>query len=286
MTLLRQKLIRELELKRLQPGTIKQYVSSVAALAQFYGRSPDKISHEEVRSYLHHLIVDRKLGGDTCNGKAVAIRFFYQQVLGQQDFELNVRCKRPVRLPEPISRQEVYRLFEASDNLKHRLLLMTTYSAGLRVSEVVGLQPQHIHSDRMLIRIEQAKGCKDRYTLLSKALLQRLRDYWREYQPGQWLFPNSDKTQPMSAHSARRYYYRIKKRAGIQHGRGIHTLRHSFATHLLEAGVRLPVIQILMGHSKITTTMVYLHVTEKHLSSIESPFDLLRLPNSIEDLGT
>lgn len=285
MTPLRQKLIRELELRRLQPNTVKQYVASVAGLAEFYGRSPEKISREEVRSYLHYLIVERKLAADTCNGKVVAIRFLYQQVLGQADFELNVRCKRPGKLPEPISRQEVARLLEATENLKHRLVLMTTYGGGLRGCEVVRLQPQHIHSDRMLIRIEQGKGCKDRYTLLSQALLEQLRSYWRKYQPGQWLFPNATKTGPMSVHNARRMYYRIKRRAGIQHGHGIHTLRHSFATHLLEAGVRLPVIQLLLGHSNISTTMKYIHVTEKHLSTVQSPLDLLRLPNVIEDLG-
>ena len=285
MTALRQKLIRELELRRLQPNTVKQYVASVAGLAEFYGRSPEKISREEVRSYLHYLIVERKLAADTCNGKVVAIRYLYQQVLGQTDFELNVRCKRPGKLPEPISRQEVCRLFDATVNLKHRLLLMTTYAGGLRGCEVVRLQPRHIHSDRMLIRIEQGKGCKDRYTLLSQALLEQLRSYWRKYQPGQWLFPNATKTGPMSVHNARRIYYRIKIRAGIQHGHGIHTLRHSFATHLLEAGVRLPVIQLLLGHSNISTTMKYIHVTEQHLSTVQSPLDLLRLPNVIEDLG-
>jgi len=284
MTPLRQKMIRELELQRLEPGTVKQYVSSVAGLAQFYGRSPDKISREDVRSYLHYLLVQRKLAAATLNGKVVAIRFLYRQVLGEKDFELNVPCKRPGKLPEPISREEVSRLLDATTNLKHQMLLMTTYGAGLRGSEVVRLQPRHIHSERMLIRVEQAKGRKDRYTLLSKALLERLRDYWREYQPGQWLFPNATKTGPMSVHNARRMYYRIKIRAGIKHGHGIHTLRHSFATHLLEAGVPLPVIQLLLGHKSITTTMRYIHVTEKHLSTVDSPLELIRLPNAIQDL--
>jgi site-specific recombinase XerD len=285
MTPLRQKMIRELELQRLQPGTVNQYVSAVVGLARFYRRSPDKLSVEEVRSYLHYLLVERKLAAQTINGIVVAIRFFYRQVLGQQNFELNVRCKRPGKLPEPISREEVRQLFDAASNLKHRLLLMTTYGGGLRSSEVVRLQPHHIHSDRMLIRVEQAKGCKDRYTLLSQALLDQLRNYWREYQPGQWLFPNGTKTGPMTVHSARRIYYRIKLKAGIKHGHGIHTLRHSFATHLIEAGVSLPVVQLLMGHSKISTTMKYIHVTQQHLSSLTSPFDLLHLSTPIKNLG-
>lgn len=285
MSMLRQKMICELELRRKSPATVYQYVSAVADLAKFYGRSPDQISREEVRQYLHYLLVDRKLAGTTCNVKIVALRFFYRQVLGQEDFQLDVRCKRPRTLPEPLSREEVVRLFEATDNLKHRVLLMTTYAAGLRGCEVVRLKPRHIHSERMLIRVEAGKGCKDRFTLLSPALLDQLRSYWREYQPGEWLFPTADKTGPMTVDNARRLYYRIKQRAEIKRGRGIHNLRHSFATHLLEAGVRLPVIQILMGHSKITTTMTYLRVTQKHLSGIASPFDLLRLPNSIKDLG-
>lgn len=285
MTPLRQKMIRELELQRLQPGTVKQYVAAVVGLAQFYHRSPDKLSAEEVRSYLHYLLVDRKLAAQTINGRIAAIQFFYRRVLGQDNFQLNVRCKRPGKLPEPLSREEVRQLFDAASNLKHRMLLMTTYGGGLRSSEVVRLQPCHIHSDRMLIRVEQAKGCKDRYTLLSQALLEQLRKYWREYRPGQWLFPNCSKTGPMTVHNARRMYYRIKLKAGIQHGHGIHTLRHSFATHLIEAGVPLPVVQLLMGHSKISTTMTYVHVTEQHLSSLTSPFDLLRLPNPIKNLG-
>ena len=285
MTPLRQKMIRELELQRLQPSTVNQYVSAVIGLAQFYHRSPDKISREEVRSYLHYLLVDRKLAAQTINGVVVAVRFFYRRVLGQDDFQLNVRCKRPGKLPEPISREEVRKLLDAATNLKHRVLLMTTYGGGLRVSEVVHLQPRHIHSDRMLIQVEQAKGCKDRYTILSQSLLDQLRNYWREYQPGQWLFPNSTKTGPMTVHTARRTYYRIKVKAGIKHGHGIHTLRHSFATHLIEAGVPLPVVQLLMGHSKISTTMKYIHVTQKHLSSVSSPLDLLRLPTSIKSLG-
>jgi site-specific recombinase XerD len=137
----------------------------------------------------------------------------------------------------------------------------------------------------MLIRVNQGKGRKDRYTVLSQALLEQLRSYWRDYRPGKWLFPNAAKTGPMSVDNARRMYYRTKVRAGVKHGHGIHTLRHSFATHLLEAGVRLPLIQLLLGHANISTTMKYIHVTRKHLSKVKSPLDLLHLPDAIEDLG-
>lgn len=284
MSPLRKKMIRELELQRKAPATVHQYVRAVADLAQYYHRSPEKISLEEVRSYLHWLLVERKLAGATCNVKIVALRFFYREVLGYKDFPLRVVCKRPRKLPEPLSRQEVRRLLEAAKDQKHRLLLMTAYGAGLRVSELVRLQPRHIHSERMLIRVDQGKGRKDRYTLLSQTLLEELRNYWRAYRPGDWLFPNGSKTGPMPVYTARGTFYRIKARAGVKHGQGIHTLRHSFATHLLEANIRLPVLQLLMGHARISTTMKYLHVTENHLSKINSPFDLLRLPNIHEDL--
>jgi site-specific recombinase XerD len=284
MTPLRNKMIRELELQRKAPATVHQYVHAVADLARYYGRSPERISLEEVRSYFHWLLVDRKLAGSTCNLKIAALRFFYREVLGHKHFPLKVASKRPRKLPEPLSREEVRRLLEAAKEQKHRVLLMTAYGAGLRASELVRLQPRHIHSERMLIRVEQGKGRKDRYTLLSQTLLEELRNYWRAYRPGEWLFPNLDKTKPMAVDTARTTFYRVKARARIKHGHGIHTLRHSFATHLLEAGVHLPVLQSLMGHNQIATTMRYLHVTEKHLAKINSPFDLLRLPNTNEDL--
>jgi len=173
--------------------------------------------------------------------------------------------KRSGCLPEPLSREEVARLIAAAENQKHRVLMMTAYSAGLRVSELVRLKPQDIHSDRMLIRVNQGKGRKDRYTLLSQRLLGELRAYWRESRPESWLFPNQARTDHMPTCTPARAFYRLKRRAGITHGHGIHTLRHSFATHLLEAGVDLRTIQILMGHTSLNTTVKYLHVTEKHL---------------------
>jgi site-specific recombinase XerD len=280
MTPLRNKMIRELELHRKAAGTIKQYVAAVAELAQHYGRSPDRISIEEVRDFIHHLITQRKIAFSTCNTRLAGIRFFYQQVLRQEDFPLRVPAKRSRRLPEPLSRGEIARLLDATINTKHRVLLMTTYGGGLRVAELVHLKPQDIHSERMLIRVNQGKGRKDRYTLLSPRLLEELRTYWREYRPGEWLFPGENGSGPMPKGTAQKLYYRAKKRARIQHGHGIHSLRHSFATHLMEAGVDLPTIQRLMGHNHLSTTAQYLHVTSKHLGRIHSPLDLLRLPGA------
>jgi len=206
MTPLRNQMIRELELHRRAPGTIKQYVSAVAELAQHYRRSPDSISIEEVRDFIHHLITQRKVAFSTCNVRLAGIRFFYQQVLRRDDFPLRVPAKRSGRLPEPLSRSEIASLFDATTNAKHRVLLMTTYGGGLRVAELVHLKPQDIHSERLLIRVNQGKGHKDRYTLLSPRLLEELRAYWREYRPQEWLFPNGNGSGPLPEGTAQKLF--------------------------------------------------------------------------------
>jgi integrase/recombinase XerD len=283
MTPLRAKMIRELELHRKSPSTIEAYVAAVVQLSQHYHRSPDRISVEEIRDFLHYLITERKVAFSTCNQKLAGLRFFYREVLGQPDLALRVPAKRSGRLPEPLSQSEVERLFEATTNIKHRMLLMTTYGGGLRVSELVHLELTDIHSERKLIRVNQGKGRKDRYTLLSVRLLEELRAYYRTYRPQRWLFPGADGTQPLAVATAQKAFDRAHERAQLEHGHGIHCLRHSFATHLMEAGVRLPVIQRLLGHSSLSTTAKYLHVTREHLGSVRSPLDLLRLPQD-EDL--
>lgn len=283
MTPLRKMMIRELELHRKAPSTVSSYVKAVEELALYYGRSPDRISREEVRDYLHYVMVTKKLSYSSCNHKMAAINFFYRQVL-RRKIDLRVPMKKESRLPEPLSREEVTRLIEAAHNRKHRVLMMTAYGAGLRVSELIRLKPLDINSDRMLIRVEQGKGRKDRYTLLSQRLLSELRTYWQEYHPGEWLFMNQAGTDHAPTYTAARAFYRMKERAGIVHGHGIHTLRHSFATHLLEAGVDLRTIQILMGHNSLNTTIKYLHITQKHLGETQNPLDLLRLPQPDDEL--
>ena len=283
MTPLRQQMIRELELHRKAPDTIEAYVCAVAQLAAHYGRSPETISVAEVRDFLHHLITVRKLASSSVNQKAAGIRFFYQHVLGREEFQLKVPMKRSGKLPQPLGRTEISRLFDAARNPKHRAILMTAYATGLRVSELARLKLTDIHADRMLIRVDQGKGRKDRYTLLSPRLLSELRAYWRAERPHGWLFLNGDRSGHLPVGTAQKVYYLAKQRAGITRGRGIHTLRHSFATHLLEAGVDLPTIQRLLGHTSLTTTAKYLHVTSKHLSGTLSPLDLLRLPDSSQE---
>ena len=284
MTPLRAKMIRELELHRKAPETIKAYVTAVSQLAQHFGRSPEQIAVEEDRDYLHYLIKERRVAFSTCNQKMCGILFFYREVLGRKEIALRVPAKRSGRLPEPLARSEIAQLFDAAGNRKQRVLLMTAYGGGFRRSELVRLQPADIHAQRMLIRIDQGKGHKDRYTLLSPRLLEELRAYWREYRPQQWLFEGAQPGRPLTPDAAREVFERAKQRAGVQHGHGIHSLRHSFATHLMEAGVPLPVIQRLMGHSSLTTTAKYLHVTSQHLGTIQSPLDLLRLPGAGEVL--
>jgi integrase/recombinase XerD len=282
MTPLRQRMIREMELQQFSPRTIESYVEGVVGLATFYHRSPDQLKLEDVRSYIHHLLTERKLAQSTCNQRAAAITFFYRRVLGQEAFNLKFRRKHSGKLPEIYSAEELVRLFEAARHRRDRVFLMTTYAAGLRLKEVQYLQPIHIHAERQLIRVEQGKGQKDRYTLLSPQLLLELREYWKEYRPGTWLFPNKAKTEPLDRRSAQRIFEAAKLRAKLERGHGLHTLRHCFATHLLEAGVDLRTIQVLLGHRRINTTTMYLHVTQKKLSELQSPFDLLRLPKDKE----
>jgi site-specific recombinase XerD len=276
-------MINEMKLRRFAPKTQKSYISAVAGLSKFYNQSPDQINQERIRKYLLYLMEDRKLAWSTCNIVVSGLRFFYTNVLGIDSTTLDIPPrKKQKRLPEILTGEELERLFNHAGTPKTRILLMTTYSAGLRVSEVVRLKIEDIDSGRMTIRIQQSKGNRDRYSILSSRLLEELRLYWRMYHPKQWLFPSSwDQVRPLSIDSAQKAYYASKKKAGITKGRGIHTLRHCFATHLLEAGVDPRTIQVLMGHRSIGTTMAYMQVTHKRLTSIKSPLDLLDIPKSM-----
>ena len=279
MTPLRAKMLTHMQLQRLAPGTQALYLRAVASLATYYGRSPDQLTSDEIRAYLHHLLVERQLAWSTCNVAAAAIRFLYVDTLGWPMAQLNLppRTDRQ-RLPQVLSVEELQRLFTATRHPKHRALLMTTSAAGLRVSEVVRLQVTDIESARMLIRVTQGKGNKDRYTLLSTRLLTELRAYWRLFRPPRWLFPGRILTAPMPSDSARKIYEHARRRAQIQRGSGLHSLRHSFATHLLDAGVDPRTIQVLLGHRALATTARYLQVSRHHLGTVRSPLDLLSFP--------
>lgn len=276
MTPLRTQMIHDMQLQRLAPKTQQAYVSAVAGLAQFYDCSPDRLSPEQIRTYLHHLLVERRLAWSSCNQAAAGLQFFYTKTLGWDVLHLNLppRTGR-LHLPQVLSIAELQRLCTHARNPRHRALLMTTYAAGLRGSAVVRLRLTDIESDRLLLRVEQGKGRKDRYTLLSTRLLTELRAYWKCYRPTPWLFTGLDPHVPMPIGTAQKIYYHAKQRAGITHGHGIHTLRHCFATHLLEAGADVRTIQILLGHQSLDTTTQYLRITPQHLATIRSPFDLL-----------
>lgn len=281
MTELRQKMIKEMTIRNFSPRTQEAYLSAVAGLAKHYRQSPDKITKGMIREYLLYLMQERKLAWDSCNVAVSGLRFFYTHTLGKKSMSLSIPPrKRVTQLPEILSSEELDSLFGALSNQKHRTLLMTTYSAGLRLSEVVHLRVTDIDSKRMMIRVKQGKGRKDRYTVLSERLLTELRAYWKIYRPPVWLFYGTKKTRPLTDRSAQSIYYQAKKKAGITKGKGIHTLRHCFATHLLESGVNLRTIQMLMGHTSIMTTMTYLQVTRKQISSTQSPLDLLEIPES------
>lgn len=280
-TPLRQRMIRDMVIRNLSEATQRSYLRAVSFLALHYKRSPDKITHEELKNYLFYLKNERQYSASSMQVASAGIRFLYRETLKDDTMYLAIPpAKTELRLPQVLSVEEVERLFTVTTNLKHRALLMTTYSAGLRVSEVTHLRFVDIERERKSIRVVQGKGKKDRYTLLSDRLLSELTDYWYAYRPRTWLFPGRDENKPITRESASRAYNKAKKLAGITKGNGIHTLRHCFATHLLEMGVDPRTIQILMGHSSLETTCLYLQVTGKRLSSINSPLDLLTPPET------
>jgi site-specific recombinase XerD len=272
-------MIDAMQLRRFSPRTQESYLAAVAGLAKHYRQPPDQLDAEKIQAYLLHLTVQRCLSWSSCNVTVSGLRFFYQQTLGWDALRLPIPPRRkPSKLPEILSHQELERLFTSANLPKHRVLLMTTYAAGLRLSEVVALKLTDLDSQRMMIRVEQGKGKKDRYTILSSKLLEELRLYWKMYHPAHYLFPSKDPNRAIDPGHVQKIYYQAKAKAGIQKGLGIHTLRHCFATHLLEAGVDLRTIQLLMGHTSITTTMRYLQVRRQHLDAHASQFDLLRWP--------
>ena len=278
MGMLRDRMIEEMTLRNFAPDTQKSYLYAVTRLTKYYGRSPDQLKQQEIRAYLLYLINERKLAPTTMTTVMAGLRFFYHQVLRWDQTDLFLPPRRKTKpLPEILSPGEVATLIDAARGPKQRLVLMTAYSAGLRVSELVNLKVQKIDPELMMIHIERSKDGKGRYTLLSHHLLQELRAYWQRYQPAIWLFINRAQDGPMSRSTAGHIYTRARRRAGIEKGNGIHTLRACFATHLLQAGTDLRTIQLLMGHSSILSTQRYLRLKQQNLGTTKSPLDLLDL---------
>jgi integrase/recombinase XerD len=268
MGTLRERMEADMMLRGLAARTRQAYIESVARFAKYYGRSPEAITKDEVEQYLLYLLQERKLAHSSCNVVCSALQFLYAATLKREAQEFSLpRPKVPQRLPHILSRDEIAALFEHAANLKHRAFLMTTYAAGLRLLETCHLKLSDIDSTRMTIRVEQGKGAKDRYTLLSPRLLVELRRYWIAHRPEHWLFPSPRESKhPMLPKSAQRIFYAAKDRAGITKACGIHGLRHAFATHLLEAGTDMHTIQRLLGHGHLGTTARYFHLTQKAFS--------------------
>jgi integrase/recombinase XerD len=276
MGALRAKMEQDLLVRGLSPLTHEAYIRAVVGLTKYYSRAPDTLSAEEVQAYLAALVKERGLAWSTLSVTVHGLRFFYEVTLGRPRARFYIpTVKTPATQPEILSRQEVARLMQAVTNRKHRALLMATYAAGLRVSEVVRLKVADLDSERMAIRVAEGKGRKDRYTLLSERLLEELRGYWRVYRPPLWLFPGRGAQHPLSRATAHHIYHVAKDRAGIRKTGGIHSLRHAFATHLLEAGIDLPTIQSLLGHNSIRTTSRYLHIVHGGGADKRSALDLL-----------
>ena len=278
MTQLRQKMIRAMDLRNLSDHTKRAYLTAVKGLTKHYQESPGKITEEQIEDYLLYLKNEKGNAPSSCIGVLTGLRFFYKNILGKEisvDFSLP---KKPRKLPTVLTKEQIWKIICVPKNLKHRLILMTTYSAGLRAGEVRKLLPVHIDSKRMLIKVVDGKGRKDRYTMLSVKLLAELRHYYRKHRPQTYLFPSSykkNKNNPLSYEAVRCIYEKARKKVGVKNGEGLHTLRHSFATHLLEAGYDIRKIQVLMGHTKLSTTMIYLHVSRETLSKVPSPLDLI-----------
>jgi integrase/recombinase XerD len=280
MTTLRQKLIDEIQLRGFSPHTQDSYVRSVAGLAGFYHRSPDRIVDDEIKAYLLHLLRIKKLAVSSLIVAVSALRFFFGQVLHRPTAAIEQalpRMKKPVLRPRVYSVQELERLLSCPKlNRKHRALFMTMYAAGLRVSEACQLRLPDLLSDRHQIRVVQGKGKKDRYTLLSPRLLEELRAYWRLYRPKDWLFPSTlIPDRPLTPTAVERAFTIAVEQASLPDRGGPHSLRHSFATHLLEAGVDPLTLQRLLGHSSLRTTTTYLHVRQERLEHISSALDLI-----------
>ena len=278
---LRERMLVDLPLSGIKPNTQRSYLREVDNLTKYFNRSPEELSEAELKEYLLHLIQDRHLSEGTFRFYGAALKFLYRTTLKQEWLVEKIRHPRARRkLPVVLDLSEVESLFAVTTNLKHKAILMITYSSGLRSSETACLKITDIDSKRMMVRITQGKGSKDRYSILSQRALEHLRQYWRQYHPREWLFHGAKENDHISTTSIQQLFYKAKKLAGITKPASVHTLRHSFATHLIEAGTSLHHVQLLLGHRSPTTTTVYLHVSRLNLAQVTSPLDKAAQPIS------
>lgn len=272
------KFLQELEIRGYSHNTIKAYICHIKLLANYYHRSLAELTQEEIKDYLLYLVNEKKVSLSYFNQAINSIKFLYKEVLHQNKKIADIkRPRKDKKLPVVLSKKEIAKILSVVSNIKHKSILMLVYSAGLRVSEVVKLRPEDIDSYRKLIFIKGAKGRKDRYTILSDIALKILREYWKKYRPQKWLFEGAIPGKHITVRTVEKILEHACKKAGINKKITVHTLRHSFATHLLESGVDLRYIQELLGHKSSKTTEIYTHVSNKNLRKISSPFDDLNL---------
>jgi integrase/recombinase XerD len=280
MTPLRQRFIDDLRLRNYARRTIDTYVSRIACFAKHFGRSPDRLGADEVRAFQLHLL-ERRVSWSSFNQAVCALRFFYGTTLGRpEQLPLIPFGKRPKTLPSVLSPAEVLRLLDAATPGRERVLLQVAYGCGLRLSELLHVQVGDIDSARMVIHVRQGKGAKDRLVPMSRRLLDELRAYWRTCRPRPWLFPGHQPGRPLHASNLQRRFGHLVKQVGLSKHCSMHTLRHSYATHLLEAGVDVLTLQALLGHTSLQTTARYLHVSTHRLQHTPSLLDLLVLPQA------
>jgi len=282
ITPLRQRMIDDMRMRKLSPKTQSVYIRVVKRFAGFLGRSPDTASAEDLRRYQLYL-VDHGISPISLNATITALKFLFETTLDHPGLLVKMHAVHvPHKLPVILSREEMARLFAAVDNLKHQTALSVVYGAGLRASEVVSLKVSDVDSQRMTLRIEQGKGSKDRYAMLSPVLLERLRAWWKfahaqgKMRQGGWLFPGLDPIDPLSTRQLNRAVKAAAEAARIDKRVSMHTLRHSFATHLLEQKVDIRIIQVLLGHKKLETTALYAQVATDILREVVSPIETLR----------
>ena len=281
---LRQRMIEDMTLRKLSPKTQSGYLRAVANFTRFFVRAPDQASVDDLRRYQLHM-VEQGVSNTTINATISGLRFFFEVTLDRPETMQKMSAVyEPRKLPVILSAEEVKRLLEAAPNLKSRSALSVAYGAGLRASEVTHLKVSDIDSDRMIIRVEQGKGRRDRYAMLAPSLLKLLRAWWVEGHrlgkmlPGGWLFPGIDPVDPLSTRQLNRVVKQAADAAGIDKRVSMHTLRHSFATHLLEQKVDIRIIQVLLGHQKLDNTARYSQVATKTLSAVTSPLEHLAIP--------
>lgn len=277
MTPLRQRMLEDMQVRNLSRHTQASYCQQVSQFARHFGKSPEALGPEDIRAYQVYLTNERNLAPVSILIAVAAIRFLYKVTLKRNWVfeEVIPTCKKPQKLPEILSPEEVVHLLACVPSVKQRAILTTCYAAGLRVSEATHLTAAAIDSQRMVIRVEQGKGQKDRYVMLSPKLLETLRSYWRAAQPKEWLFPGDHPGRPITSSAVELACKLARRSAGITKPVTPHSLRHAFAVHLLESGTDVRTIQLLLGHRSLATTARYLRIATSKVCSTSSPLDLL-----------